>query len=200
MSLASGGRRTSAVSCPPGRPRRHWPGGSRQQVSRRLVQPGPRHARLRSRCVIEIPVTSEKSPTMRQGLRAARGRPGRAYHSVLRCDGAGSAGRPHRRQRGQRRRPARRAAHHPAVDWTSNAASHPHPRAFPHPPRGTGAAPVRRREGIHRRKPPGGPASRRRQAFYRPGPRQAGLRGGFIITSAHQGPFPAPQRDIRFTS
>lgn len=26
---------------------------------------------------------------MRQGLRAARGRPGRAYHSVLRCDGAG---------------------------------------------------------------------------------------------------------------
>jgi len=40
---------------------------------------------------------------MRQGLRAARGRPGRAYHSVLRCDGAGWPAGRHRRQR---RRPA----------------------------------------------------------------------------------------------
>jgi len=192
------GRRTSAVSCPP-RAARGVTGlaaaGSRCPVG--LVRPGPRHARLRSRWVIEIPCRQRKIADY------APGPAGRAWQAWTRVS-LGSAVR----WGGVAARPsppiARSAA--PACKarplWTGRvrllairtpghfrilAAEQEllqsdtvkdyiavNPREARHPRRRAGLLPSRLAP--------------------------ARLRRGFIIISAHQGPFPAPQRDIRFTS
>jgi hypothetical protein len=91
------GRRTSAVSCPP-RAARGVTGlaaaGSRCPAG--LVRPGPRHARLRSRCVIEIPCRQRKIADSACMSAVPSGRGGNAQIVLIyapRQSGLGSAQR-----------------------------------------------------------------------------------------------------------